>query len=229
MPVACRLDPLRGRSSPMTIRGVLAIVAVLSAARQGLGLDITACNTLVADNEVGVLQTDMSCGGAFIAVGLGENSTLDMNGHSITGTFPTGRAVECRGIRCTILSSNGTGRIGGGDFDAVQIGFFTSNVARLRISDVDLHDARGGLHGSGNVLFERDTRVVAQRVAAHGNADFGIWVTRFTGAHIDASHNGVVGVSADKLRGTTITTSSNGASGLFGDRISAKGLISNDN
>ena len=100
---------------------------------------------------------------------------------------------------------------------------------RLRISDVDLHDARGGLHGSANTLFERDTRVVAQRVAAHGNAQFGIWVTRLNGKVIDASHNGSVGISADRLSGTAMTTSTNGASGLFGDKISAKGLISNDN
>jgi hypothetical protein len=185
----------------------------------------------VPDNEVGVLLNDMSCDGAFIGVGLGENATLDMNGHSITGTFypDPPRAVECRGIQCTVMSSNGVGRIGGGDFIAVEIGLFTYNVAKLTIRDVDLHDARAGIHGSAFAAYPRKTQIRADRVQAHGHTEFGIWAMKLTARDVDVSDNGGVGASADKLRGIHLTASGNGASGLFGDRISVKGLVANDN
>jgi hypothetical protein len=215
----------------MALRSVLVVVMLAIGVRPGFGLDITDCNTLVPANEVGVLQNDMSCGGAFIAVGLGENATLDLNGHSITGTFypDPPRAVECRGVKFTIRSSNGTGRIGGGDFVAVEIGLFTYNRARLLISDVDLHDARAGIQGSAFLAYPRDTQVRARRVAAHGHAEYGIWVTRLTAWNVDASDNGGVGVSADKLRGISMTASNNGRSGIFGGSISVKGLVADDN
>jgi hypothetical protein len=224
-------EPSRKGGLAVTKHGVLVLVLVLLGVGSVRGFDVTSCNTLVPANEVAVLQNDMSCNGAFIGVGLGENATLDLNGHSITGTFypDPPRAVECRGVRCTILSSNGTGRIGGGDFVAVEIGLFTYNRARLTISDVDLHDARAGIQGSAFVLYPRKTQVRAERVRSHGHAEYGIWVQKLTARDVDASDNGGVGASADKLSAVNMTASGNAYSGLFGERISAKGLVANDN
>ncbi len=215
----------------MIIRALL-VLAVTIVARPSLGLDVTACNTIVPDNEVAVLQTDMSCGGAFVGVRLLENATLDMQGHSITGPFPpsTLGAVECAGVRCTILSSTPSpGRIGGGDFNAVAIGYWTYNRARLRISNVDLHDARSGIQGAFYIGYQFDTRVKAEQVTSHGHSRYGLWVERLTGTDVSATENGVTGFAVGRLRGTNLTASNNTNSGVFGDRVSAVNLTANDN
>jgi hypothetical protein len=215
----------------MRYRNVALLLLPLAIARPGLALDVTECNTIVPGGVVAVLQTDLSCAGAFVGVALGESATLELNGHSITGTFVPDppRAVECRGVACAIGSSNGVGRIGGGDFIAVSIGLFTDNRTVLRISDVELHDARSGILGSAFIGFPRRTKVRAARVTSHGHTGIGIWAAKVTGADIDASGNGGVGIAGDKIRVRNVVASDNGASGLFGERIAASGLVANDN
>jgi hypothetical protein len=215
----------------MVARAIVAVILAVACARSGYALDVTECNTLVPDGEVAILQADLNCAGAFIAVGLGENATLDLNGHSITGTFypDPPRAVECRGVRCTILSSNGIGRIGGGDFIALRIGSFTDSVAKLRISDVELYDARAGIFGSNVIGEPRKTKAHVERVVSHGHAEFGIWVAKLIARDVDTSDNGTVGVATDKLKGYNLTTNNNGAAGIYGTRVSVKGLVANGN
>jgi len=215
----------------MIVRAIVALILAAAVARSAYALDVTECNTLVPDGEFAVLQADLNCVGAFVAVGLGEGSTLDLNGHSITGTFypDPPRAVECRGIRCTILSSNGVGRIGGGDFIAVAIGRFTSSVAKLRISNVELHDARGGIYGSNVVGERRKTQALAEHVESHRHAEIGIWVAKLIARDVDTSDNGTVGIATDKLKGRNLTASDNGAAGLYGTRVAVRGLVANGN
>jgi hypothetical protein len=215
----------------MRSRTLISLVVALAWGRSGFALDVTTCNTIVPAGEVAVLQADLSCAGAFVGVALGEGATLDLNGHAITGTFTPDppRAVECRGMRCAIGSSSGVGRIGGGDFIAISIGLFTENKTRLRISDVELHDARSGIRGAAFFAYPRRTKVRAERVVSRNHTEHGIWVAKLTATDVDASGNGGPGIAADKIRASDVTASDNGAAGLFGERISVAGLVANDN
>jgi hypothetical protein len=68
-------------------RVLLGVAVLLALAGQAFSLDITSCDQAIPDGELGTLQTDLSCAGAFVAVRVGAGATLAMNGHAITGNF----------------------------------------------------------------------------------------------------------------------------------------------
>src|SRR5262249_52188397 len=80
---------------PLSVRSILLVSGVvwLASGPAARATDITACDTTVAAGDTGVLQADLDCPNSLaFAVRLLRGSTLQLNGHSITGgtdTFAT--------------------------------------------------------------------------------------------------------------------------------------------
>jgi hypothetical protein len=137
----------------MQTAAALALGIVLSFAGIAGAVDITACDQEVPAGQVGVLTTDLDCGwpapeGSY-GVELGKSATLDLQGHTISGSQ---WAVYCpeRG-RCTVTSTGAKGLLTGAEAGiwAPQAKIYVSNVRiagnsyaisaapKLTLTDVD--------------------------------------------------------------------------------------------
>ena len=87
-----------------------ALGMILTLAPVAEGIDIPSCDTDVPEGQLGVLTADLDCSwntaeGSY-GVELGRNATLDMQGHTITGSQ---WAVYRSGPgKCTVTSTTGT-------------------------------------------------------------------------------------------------------------------------
>jgi hypothetical protein len=88
----------------------LAFGMILTLAPVTEAVDLSSCDSEVPAGQLGVLTADLDCSlntaeGSY-GVELGRNATLDMQGHTITGSQ---WAVYCPGPgRCTVTSTTGT-------------------------------------------------------------------------------------------------------------------------
>jgi hypothetical protein len=101
------------------MRPWLALLCSILLGSVAWGLDVTSCGTTVPAGDTGVLTTDLVCSpvpvGAF-GVQLGDRSTLDLAGHTITGGI-TGVVGDFQATpRCRIVSSAPGGAIVGSLF-----------------------------------------------------------------------------------------------------------------
>ncbi len=209
------------------MRRLLVVVALCLVGglvgRLAFGFDIVSCGDTVPENDTGVLQADMSCGGAFVGVTVLDEGTLDMNGHAITDVGTGGSAVACQGRRCTV---QGPGEIHGGLFSGVAIAART----RLTISDVTIDGVNAGIVGPGFGLPPRNM-VIASNVTLTNNHNGMLFVGTIKGTNIVAS-NSTSGPGLDVQRrmvATNVTTNDNSASGIFGGRLRITGLTANGN
>jgi len=162
-------------------------VLLLGLAVVARAIDITACGQTVPSGETGVQQADLSfCG---TGVWLGENATLEMNGHVISdGQF----GVRSGARRFHI--------VGPGEITRTEYG--VSQVAdRLRVSTIDglnIHDNEDwGIQLGGNLALTNST------VNANG-----------FGEPPGQSY----GVSANAVRATNVTVTGNAGVGVFSYR-----------
>jgi len=198
----------------------LMLVATLLVAAGGIaaGFDVTACDTTVPPGETGILQNDLSCSGAFVAVNVSDGATLDMQGHAISGA-PTGdAAVSCNGKRCRVT---GPGDISG-PVTAISI---LSGRQRLTVSDVTIHDCHFGVLDNS----AQPGAVVASNLSVTGCSAAGVQVRKLRGTGVSATSNGGPGLAVYKLRAENAVASDNGASGIFGGAARVKGLVANNN
>jgi hypothetical protein len=202
------------------VRTLFVVAAgVVAAARIASGFDVTACDTTVPPGEIGVLQSDLSCSGAFVGVVLSEGAALEMQGHGISGEPSGNAAVVCNGRRCRVT---GPGSISG---HVVGIGL-TRGRQRLTVSDLDIHDCTTGIL---DTLSPRRGVVRAANLTLTGCTAAGLDVGKLIGSGIDASGNGGPGLATDRLRAENVVASDNGASGIFGGKARVQGLVANDN
>lgn len=204
----------------------LTVVAVsLLAVSSVEAADITACGQEVPSGEIGLVQTDLVCGGPY-AVSLRNRSVLDLQGHSITSVDADGiRCDDFRpSYRCTVTSSGSPGTLVG-EGGHVGIGAFQLNVNNVAINGFDVawlgHSwtgpARGRVRASGVTLTQNGTAMSYWRHAVLENstvsdngvgidADKSVKVTNVT-----ASNNYLTGVSGKRIRGDALTALGNGA------------------
>jgi hypothetical protein len=181
------------------------LAAVLCATPASATVNITACGQAVPDKETGILQNNLSCPGGALptdppAVLMGKSSTLQMNGHKITGggCAITQGPVIPRSTRVTI---QGPGEIAN-SHDGICFG-----RGRLTLSDLNIHNVSEGVHGSDapgsgcvvaatNVMVTSNETgihafsVIANAVTATGNSFAGIWTFNLNGDGLTANTNG---------------------------------------
>jgi len=200
-------------------RTLLFVATVLIAAGGiAAGFDVTACDTTVPAGETGILQNDLSCSGAFVAVNLSEGATLDMQGHAISGAPLRDAAVSCNGGRCRVT---GPGDISG---PVVAISILRGRQ-RLTVSDVTIHDCKWGILDDSS----RRSAVVASNLSVTGCTQAGLQLAKLRGSGITANGNGGPGLAVDRIRAENVVTNDNGAPGIFGGAARVTGLVANNN
>jgi len=183
--------------------------------------DIASCGTTVASLDTGRLVADLDCTGSS-GVQLSDRSTLDMNGHSITGgTF----AAACMGS-CTV--------VGPGDMRGATGYALTSAPGRVTVSNVHFEDnalhidcplsrvaltdvttSNGGTLGGSFAI--RAGKLLAQRVVVTGDLGAGILASKgITGSDVTTSNNGDVGISSlHSIKLVRLTSTDNVGAGLY--------------
>lgn len=213
------------------IRILLTALFIPFVAQRAFAVDVTACSTTVSKGDVGVLQNDLVCADAPYAVLLLEHATLNLNGHSITGTFSNCSsciigAVDCRARSCTVT---GPGEIYGTNSPAVTVGWNsdlrTVRRAHLNISNVNIHDCADGVSGAQGRV---QTRITATDVTLSHSGGIGASILNLTNVSVD--HSAVCGIGGTKVRGTNVTTNDNTRCGIFTDKVlSIDGLVATGN
>jgi hypothetical protein len=114
-------------------------------------LDISACGTVIPPGETGVLTTDLVCSPTDVGIHMNDRSTLDLNGHTITGGVKgVEGSVSSRSHgfstydRCRILSSMPGGAIVGSKFGI-------SNCRKTEVSNVEVIGTTLQAIGGGRV------------------------------------------------------------------------------
>jgi len=196
---------------------MLSMLSALLAGPAWGTTPIFSCDQFVPTGDTGILQNDLSCGGA-LGVTLGPGATLELNQHSISGA---GDGVVCAGGRCTI---EGQGEIAGSTRCAVTVQPAVGRVNVTVRDNVDIHDNACAIAGPNredlsvsltNVNVINNTsgisanRVRATEVTVTGNGSGGVFVRRaVTLRQSSVQNNGGMGVFSwlrARLRGTTVT------------------------
>jgi hypothetical protein len=220
----------------MRVVWLAGLVAFLAGARADaqVTIDVTVCGIEVPSGVTGVLRADLHCPDGQRAVALGIGTTLDLNGHTLSGAgVEASYGVVCtgRGAGCRIV---GPGAIVGFDYCLYRAGGST-----FFMSDLEIHDCGIGIFGYETRLHATNLtvtdnhergievdRVTAVDVVTSRNGDMGMLALKVVATRLTASDNGAYGVRASQqLRGTDITLSGNATSGVFGDRVVATRVV----
>ena len=213
------------------IRRLSALAFVSLLAGNAAGLDISTCHVTVPAGEVGVLQTDLSCVGAFV-VALDRRATLDLNGHLVKlADPPTGQqaVVRCDGRRCAVTGPGGIRCSGTAGEYATGIGM--PRGGRLDVGgNVIISLCDQGIWDMGSPGAK--TRVYANDVSVLYSTYNGIESEKLIATNVQANDNRFSGLAVEQLRGTNITVNYNGRfpnlkSGItsFGGTVRVTGLI----
>lgn len=189
-------------------RWLMLLGTLMALTRSAIAIDIATCGITVPRNEVGVIQADMSCGGAFV-VALDHGATLDLNGHAISlaNAGYIQAVVRCNDRRCTV---GGAGTI---TCTNVPGGYITgvgmSRGGRLDIRDVTIQNCDQGIWDTGTIGAR--TRVYATDLSVFGSSYNGIEAEKLVGTNIVSNGNGFSGLAVEQVLGTNITVAGNGA------------------
>jgi len=216
------------------IRRLSALAFLTMLAGSAAALDVSTCGVTVPAGEVGVIQADLSCSGAFL-VALERNATLDLNGHTLSLAIPPSGSravVRCESRRCAV-GGPGTVQCTGGP-GGYASGIGTPAGGRLDVSDVLIQGCDQGIWDMGSPGAK--TRVYATDVTVQGSTYNGIEAEKLIATNVEASNSGYSGLAVELVRGTTIIVDGNGAlpnlhSGItsFGGTVKVTGLVATNN
>lgn len=197
----------------------VAFLIVFLFAAPVYALDAT-CGMTVPDGETVVLQADLACEGLPIAVTLGRQSTLDLNGFTlIAGEDMVG--IYCAESACTVLSSAAAP----GVIDGEDVGYYglVSNlqpgglapIRKLVVDNVVIRDFESaGMYAA----FRGKSRL--SRLSVSGCGGPGIIGQKMvlddltvTGNGLDPLQSGD-GIAASHVSGANVTATGNADSGL---------------
>jgi hypothetical protein len=197
----------------MAFRLTLALLLLVAAAGRATATDVTACGQSIAARDTGVLTVDLTCSSSVDGAILGEKSTLDLNGHTLSGS-----GVYCT-TSCTV---KGPGTITNVHYDpganatAIFANFQGSRRTKFVAENIDLHD-------NDNGIVSQAARVTLSGVNASNNDQNGIHTLGariVRGTNVTASNNGASGLSVDSngtVRLTGFTAMGNGWGGVIND------------
>ena len=155
---------------------VATATLLIALAGSGRGFDVTNCNVVVPENDVGVLVADMDCTGGQIAMRAG--ATLDLAGHTLQGDAHP--IIWCLEHRCTIT---GPGAIVG---DGKSIAIYVESRVKLFLSDVALRNHEFGVLGT----FTGKSKLRATNVTAEDCTRGGLHGSRIKAAGVTILRSG---------------------------------------
>ena len=186
-------------------------------------VNVTACGQVVPDKTIGVLQNNLACPGGATpgdapAVQLGKSSTLQMNGHKITGggcSLAQGPVVP-KSARVTV---QGPGEIANGYYG------ICFGRGRLTVSDLTIHNTHEGIHGSNAP--GSGCVVAATNLTLSQNEIAGLHAFSVIASNVTATANGFAGIWTFNLKGDNVNASSNAPLGTqtYAAGISANGVV----
>ncbi|HEV7735090.1 MAG TPA: hypothetical protein VGR62_23170 [Candidatus Binatia bacterium] len=184
-------------------------------------LDVTTCQQVIPAGETGTLVADLDCSGLGgtddNAVQLETRATLDLNGHTITGSP----------LIVTIVRAPTKGNvrvIGPGTLADGGAGVLSDKSARILVA--------GGVTISGCTTGIRTPRgrVVAQDVTLTDNSGDGVMAAVLDATDVTVERSGSRGlVGTQNMRLARVVSSENGLAGLVGKRIKGEDLTLDDN
>ena len=199
------------------LRHVRLLLVLFCTARAAFAIDITSCGQTIPAGQVGTLTTDVSCGGAFVGVDLGNRATLMMNGHDIRDAGGDG-GVRCLS-HCTI---SGPGEI----TSSLTPGVYLGDRGQLTIADVQIDNCDAGITSATQ---STHTKVLATGVNLIDNVQYGLFAARATLANVNAIGNTIGVLALQRLRATVLVAGANAQVGVFANRLTATSLTAQDN
>lgn len=202
---------------------VVALVLVSALAGSAATFDISTCHVTVPAGDVGVLQTDLSCMGAF-AVALDRRATLDLNGHqlSLGITYGTSQAVvQCETRRCAVTGPGSLSCYQGPGNYASGIGM--PKGGRLDVTNLDISSCDQGIWDMGSIGAK--TRVFATDLNVFDSTYNGIEAEKLIATNVESDGNGFAGLSVEETRGTNVVVKDNGDNGTHSGIVSFNGVI----
>ena len=223
---------------------LLIMACILLLVRCSAAVNITHCDARVPPGETGELQNDLVCDSAGHAVTLFDDATLNLNGHSITGTFLPwphderlpGSVIECD-RDCTITGPGeihdaiGPGLLPVFGDNATAIRFGTGNIrASVTIQDVTVHHCGYVMQGVTVAPGYPRARIVATNLTFTDNTGVAIAGAAILDATNVTADRNLGGISATRLlRETNLHVSDNTYGGVSADRVVINGLVANGN
>ena len=192
---------------PRTWKAMLlpALFLVAAAIGRSDAMDVTHCGQDVRDRDVGVLVGDLTCTASLgsFAVRLGNNATLDLAGHTISGD-----GVFCP-RSCTIL--------GPGDITGAYSAVYASGYGKMTLAGgLSLHDNIIGVSDGG-------ARLTLVDVDVSNNSEHGFLVLSrsVVGTNVVVTDNGGFGLFAQqaRVRIDGLTATGNAVFGVEGKRV----------
>ena len=123
------------------MRPFLGSILTLALAGSALAqVDITTCGTTVPAHQVGTLQNDLVCTGIGVGVVLEHKATLQLNGHTIGGTFDwDGFSVE---NGCVVQALDAATIVGPGEITGTAVwAVVQSRGRRLDLANLTIRDS----------------------------------------------------------------------------------------
>jgi len=210
---------------------VFAFVSTLFG--NAAAMDISSCNVTVPPGEVGVIQTDLSCMGAFV-VALERGATLDLNGHLISldvNPASSQAVVQCNTRRCAVA---GPGSLrchqGPGNYST---GVGMPKGGRLDVTDTNILFCDQGIWDMGSPGAK--TRVYATDLRVLYSTYNGIEAEKLVATNLETHDNGFSGLAVEQVRGTNLVVNYNGDDGghsgitSFGGVVRVTGLVAKGN
>lgn len=198
-----------------TISGVTMQSSMQSALAQGLPLSSPACGQVVHGNVT--LTANLVCTGDGLIVG-GDNTTINLNGYSITGPGENSSKV---GIN--IPHSNSVVISGSGAIRNFQAGVFISGSENTNVHRVTFDGNKIAIFVSGSIGSTVEQNFIGPNaigVASHSSIEFQVHANMMTGNDLA----GVTLVNTDKSQ---VDANSIGGSknGIFLDAQSTRNTI----
>jgi hypothetical protein len=185
---------------PLSLVLVGCTLVALGQPLASFAFDITSCDQLVPDHQVGTLQADVMCvPGEGIA--LGRSATLQLNGHTVSTDADISFGMV--GIACL----RGTCRVDGPG----EVSGFGGASA---------HDNSVGILGGRVQLFD---------VHLEGNSEWGASGDKLQATNVTASGNNGEGLLGNSLKLTDVVTSGNVRDGVRCSSVTARRLTATDN
>jgi hypothetical protein len=185
------------------LRAVTLILALVPMLRgSASAVDVSSCAQEIPPGATGTLSADLACTPGGVGVLLNQDSTLELNGHSITGGSV---AVSLAGKKCAIV---GPGELAGSDGGGL---IAQNNIGRVKVTVRD-----------GVVFHDLGTAAIALGEANRVKLRLDNVTIR------DNPGRAVVGCNYLRIKATGLTVARN-AAGLCGIGISLIGASITDN
>ncbi len=197
-------------------RIIWGVFVLIGVCRLASAFDVTACGQTVPAGEIGELQTDLSCMGAFV-VGVGAGGALHLDGHTLQSSGSQGVTDGVVCLSDCVIEGPGT-------ITATDLGVQATSSLHMTLENLTIRNTDLGL------VTDARTRLTVSHVTIADNHTYGINSGVLSAVDLTVTGNGGTGIAlARTLRGEMVTVSDNGSEGIFAARVVVSNLTATGN